>query len=140
MYKYKIQKSYKNINPSNIWLLWTDVKGWSKWHLNIKSSTAPISFEKGQSFILVPKKGLPAKVKLIEIIEGKSFTDCTLFFGAKMLVKHDMENKEGDLVIKTIIEVIGPLKFIWNKIVVSSVAQSISEETDRLVHLSRGMK
>ena len=55
------------------------------------------TFIVGNHFTLKPK-GVPAvKITLVEIDEGKKFTDCTRFFGAKMYDTHAMEETADGL-------------------------------------------
>lgn len=93
----------------------------------------------GNHFFLKPKGVKPVKILLTEINEGYSFTDCTSFFGAKMYDTHSMEDTVEGLKLTNKLVVTGPLKWLWIKLVAQNVADTISEETEKLVKLARSL-
>ena len=97
------------------------------------------TFIVGNHFMLKPK-GVPAvKITLVEIDEGRKFTDCTKFVGAKMYDTHAMEEASDGLRLTNTLIVTGPLKFLWIKLVAQNVANTVPEEMDALVKLAREM-
>ncbi len=91
----------------------------------------------GNDFLLKPKDLPAVKIRLTEIHEGYSFTDCTLFFGAKMFNTHRIDIKDEGTILSNKFVVTGPLKWLWIKLVAEKVADSIPEEMDALAHLAQ---
>ena len=77
------------------------------------------------------------KIALVEIDEGRKFTDCTQFFGAKMYDTHAMEETSEGLRLTNTLVVTGPLKLLWIKLVAQKVAKTVPQEMDALVKLAR---
>lgn len=131
-------KTYQGIQKERIWHLWTDVNNWPTWHGDLDSCTLMGDFEVGNYFMLKPKGMKAVKIDLIEINQGKSFTDCTSFFGAKMYDTHEIEETADGLKLTNKLVVTGPLKWLWIKLVAQHVAASVPNEMEALVSLARG--
>src|SRR6188768_134807 len=87
---------FNNIEKGKIWALWTDVNNWHKWNPGIEYAKLEGNFEVGNSFTLKPKKGPTVNIKIVEVIEGLKFTDCTSFPGAEMFGIHELiEEADG---------------------------------------------
>ena len=96
MWTKSFSKFYTGIKAENIWNLWVDVNNWPKWHEDLEYCKMDGEFKVGNHFFLKPKGIAQVKIKITEISEGKKFTDCTTFFGAKMYDTHAIEeNADG---------------------------------------------
>ncbi len=136
MWKKTYSKVYPNVKKETVWKIWTDVNHWTQWHDDLDYCKMEGPFKVGNHFMLKPKGAPAVKIELIEIEEGKKFTDCTCFFGAKMLDTHEMEEtSEGLRIINTLV-VTGFLKFLWILLVAKNVANSVPKETDELIKLA----
>lgn len=133
----KYSKLYSGVKKENIWRLWTDVNGWPQWHGDLDYCKLEGEFKVGNHFMLKPKGVGPVKIVLTEINEGKSFTDCTTFFGAKMYDTHSMEETADGLLLSNKLVVTGPLKWLWIKLVAQHVADTVADEMDALVSLAK---
>jgi hypothetical protein len=131
-------KTFQGIKREDIWRIWTDVNNWPTWHGDLDYCKLEGDFEAGNHFMLKPKGVNPVKIVLTEINEGYNFTECTSFFGAKMYDTHAMEDTADGLKLTNKLVVSGPLKWLWIKLVAQNVADTVPEETERLVNLARG--
>ena len=131
------EQFYPKVNTERIWQLWADINSWPKWHGDLDYCRLEGTFEVGNHFILKPTGGPKVKIDLIEINNGKSFTDRTNFFGAKMFDTHSLVEKKGGVLISNKLVVTGPLKWLWIKLVAKQVADTVPEETESLVKLAR---
>ena len=132
-------KTFQGLKRQDIWRIWTDINNWPTWHGDLDYCKLEGKFEVGNHFFLKPKGVKPVKILLTEINEGYSFTDCTSFFGAKMYDTHSMEDTVEGLKLTNKLVVTGPLKWLWIKLVAQNVADTISEETEKLVKLARSL-
>lgn len=130
-------KTYQGIQKEGIWRLWADVNNWPTWHGDLDSCTLKGSFEVGNYFMLKPKGMSAVKIDLVEINHGRSFTDCTRFFGAKMYDTHELEETKDGLKLTNKLIVTGPLKWLWIKLVAQHVADSVPDEMEALVSIAR---
>jgi len=130
-------KTFKNISKGIIWKLWTDVNNWHQWHGDLDYCKLEAPFVVGNHFMLKPKGVKPVKIMLTEVEEGRKFTDCTTFFGAKMIDTHKMEETPDGLRLTNTLVVTGPLKWLWIKLVAQNVANTVPQEMEALVDLER---
>ncbi|MES2608484.1 MAG: polyketide cyclase [Pseudomonadota bacterium] len=139
MWKQFHSKLYTNLKKENIWRLWTDVNNWPTWHGDLESCKMEGDFVIGNHFMLKPKGVRPVKIIITEINDGYSFTDCTIFPGAKMYDTHAMEETPDGLLLSNTLVVTGPFKWLWIKLVAQNVADTVPGEVDALVKLARTM-
>ena len=137
MYIREFKKGYKNVRRKDIWKIWTDVNNWPSWHGDLDYCKMEGVFKVGNYFMLKPKGAPAVKIELTEIDEGNHFTDCTKFFGAKMYDTHYAEEIDHGVILRNKLVVTGPLKWLWVMLVAKNVADSVPEETDKLVELAR---
>jgi len=137
MYIREFKKGYKNVRRKDIWKIWTDVNNWPSWHGDLDYCKMEGEFKVGNYFMLKPKGAPAVKIELTEIDEGNHFTDCTKFFGAKMYDTHYAEEIDHGVILRNKLVVTGPLKWLWVMLVAKNVADSVPEETDKLVELAR---
>ncbi|MBY0273107.1 MAG: polyketide cyclase [Alphaproteobacteria bacterium] len=128
---------FKDIKKEKIWQIWTDVNNWSKWHGDLEYCKLEGAFTVGNYFMLKPKGVKTFKIVLTRIEEGRKFTDCTSFFGAKMYDTHELEETPDGLRLINTLVVTGPLKFLWVKLVAQNVADSVPKEMEALVDLAK---
>ena len=88
--------------------------------------------------MLKPKGVKPVKIVLTQVVPGSSFTDCTSFFGAKMVDTHTMEETAEGVLLTNTLTVSGPLTWLWVKLVAQNVAETVPQEMEALVALARG--
>jgi hypothetical protein len=133
----KYSKKFKNISLKSVWDELTDINNWPTWHGDLDSCHLVGEFQAGSYFLLKPKGMRQVKIELTEIHPPHSFTDCTIFFGAKMYDTHSLEQEGQDLVVKNKIEVKGWLYWLWVFLVARYVVKTIPDETEALIALVR---
>ncbi len=131
------QQLVKDIKKETIWALWKDINHWPAWHDDLEYCRLNGEFAVGNFFMLKPQNAPAVKIMIIEMEEGKSFTDCTKFFGAQMIDTHSMEETSEGLLLKNKLVVQGPLKWLWIHLVARHVANTVPDETEALVNLAR---
>lgn len=137
MWKKIVTKKYENVDAKRIWQLWKDIDNWPTWHDDLDYCKLDGKFEVGSHFMLKPKNMGPVKIELVSIDEGKEFTDCTKFPGAKMFDTHKVAQIGRDVEVSNILYVTGILKWLWILLVARKVAASIEDEMDKVVELAR---
>jgi hypothetical protein len=138
MWQRTYSKAFKDVRKEQIWNVWTDVNNWPKWHGDLDYCKMDLPFVVGSHFMLKPKGVSPVKILLTEIREGREFTDCTNFLGAKMYDTHSMEETEEGVLLTNNLIVTGPLKWLWIKLVAKNVADTVPDEMESLVKVARG--
>lgn len=128
---------FQGVSRASIWKIWTNIDEWPLWHGDLEYCKIMGPFQVGNHFMLKPKGMRAVKIMITDIKEGYSFTDCTVFPGAKMFDTHSMEETPEGLRIANKLVVTGPLKWLWIKLVAQHVADTIGDETQALINLAR---
>lgn len=131
------EKVYTGVRKERVWELWKDVDNWPKWHGDLESCRMVGDFMVGSHFYLKPKGMRAVKIVLTEVEEGRGFTDCTAFLGAKMYDTHEVEEIKDGVRLRNRLVVTGPLRWLWVKLVARNVAKSVPEEMEALVNLAK---
>ena len=118
----------KDVTKEQMWKLFSNVNQWHTWDQGIEFSKMEGRFEKGNHFLLKPKKGPKIKIALLEATQNRSFTDCTTFPLAKMYGEHVFEETPAGLKITTTMKMEGPLTFLWRKLVGQDIADGVPKE------------
>ena len=113
------------ITKEQIWKLTTDINKWKKWDDTVEDSLLLGEFRVGNYFLLKPKGGPKVKIKLLEVIENKKFTDLTVFPLAKMYGEHTYEDTSDGLKISVTMTVKGILSFLWVKLVAKGIVDHL---------------
>lgn len=137
MWKRIFSKTYPGISREQVWNHLIDINQWPTWHGDLDYCQLQGPFKAGSTFILKPKKMRPVTIRITEVNEGHSFTDCTTFFGAKMYDTHTLKDTPEGLMLTNTMIVTGPLRWIWIKLVAQYVADTIPEEMDALIRLTK---
>lgn len=137
MWSKTYSKTFQGIQKEDIWHIWTDVNNWPNWHGDLDYCKMDGPFDIGNHFILKPKGVKAVKIVLTEVKIGHSFTDCTVFPGAKMFDTHALEETAEGLQLTNTLVVTGPLKWLWIKLVAQNVANTVPDEMESLVKLAR---
>lgn len=130
-------KVYQDVKKEDIWRIWINVNNWATWHGGLDYCKMEDPFVVGNHFMLKPKGASAVKIELTEIEEGRKFTDCTTFFGAKMYDTHEVEETIEGLLLTNTLVVTGPLTFLWVKLVAQNVAATVPQDMDALVNRAR---
>lgn len=118
----------KEVTKEQIWQLTTDINNWKNWDDTVEYSELLGAFKVGDYFILKPKGGPKVKIKLLEIIENKKFTDLTVFPLAKMYGEHLYEETNEGLKITVTMSVEGILSFLWVKLVAKGIVADLPKD------------
>ena len=125
-------KSYsvttKEVTKEQIWKLTSDIDHWKDWDETVEYSKLLGEFKAGEYFILKPKGGPKVKIKLVEIISQRKFTDLTSFPLAKMYGEHLYEETENGLKITITMSVKGLFSALWIKLVANDIVKNLPED------------
>jgi hypothetical protein len=125
------------VTKEQMWKLFADVNNWHTWDTSIEYARIQGNFEKGNHFLLKPKKGPKIKIQLVETIENKKFVDLTNFPMAKMYGEHTFEETPQGLKITTTMKVEGFMGFLWRKLVAQEIADGLPVEMEHQVQVAR---
>jgi len=82
--------------PSNkIWSIWIDVPNWKEWDTGLKDASINSVFKINSKGTIISLEGRKSKFKVVEFIEGKSYTIKTKLPLGSLYVKRYLETKNG---------------------------------------------
>jgi hypothetical protein len=137
MWSKTYSKTFSGVKKEDIWRLWADVNNWADWLGDVDYCKIEGPFKIGNYFMMKPKGMNPIKIVLTEVEEGRTFTDCTSFFGAKMYDTHTLEETPEGIRLTSRLVVTGPLQWLWVKLVAKNVATTVPSEMETLIKLIR---
>ena len=137
MWKKTYGQFYPNLSLDAVWQIWTDINNWPKWHGDLDYCKLEGACKVGHHFMLKPKGAPAVKVTLTDIVEKQHFTDTTRFLGATMINTHSMKAQGGGVLLTSTLEMKGPLKWLWIKLVAKNVAHAFPKEMDALAKLAK---
>jgi Polyketide cyclase / dehydrase and lipid transport len=126
----------KEATKEQMWKLFADVNNWHTWDNGIEYARLDGKFEKGNHFLLKPKKGPKIKIELYETIPNRKFVDLTHFPLAKMYGEHTFEDTPEGLKLTVTMKVSGVLGFLWKKIVAQDIVNHLPEEMRNQVRVA----
>jgi len=84
--------------PSAIWSIWTDVPNWKNWDTGLKEASIDGEFILNAKGLIISLENRKSKFKVIEFVEGESYTYKTKLPLGSLYVKRFMETKNGKTV------------------------------------------
>lgn len=132
MWQARYEKTFPGLRKEDVWALWSDVNNWHQWDGDTESARMEGEFRAGTGFVLRPMGGPNVKITITEADPSKGFTDVTKFPLAKMFDAHEMQETPEGLKLISILRVVGPLSFLWRKIVAEGVARGVPKQLDAL--------
>ncbi|OGH00033.1 MAG: hypothetical protein A2600_13870 [Candidatus Lambdaproteobacteria bacterium RIFOXYD1_FULL_56_27] len=137
MWSQSYSKTVKELTRDQVWQVWIDINHWPEWQSDLESTRLEGEFLAGTFFHFRPKGGPNLRLKLVQVEPTQSFTDLTRFPLAKMYGQHELIDKGEELEIKITLRLVGPLGFLWRKLVVEGIARGLPEQTERLIEQTR---
>lgn len=129
----------KDISQEQIWRLMSDVSRWHEWDTGIEYTQYEGPFQTGTSFVLKPKGGPRVTITLTEVTPMSYFKDETRFPLARMIDEHRYEATNDGLKITSILTMVGPLAFVWNKLVMQGMVKRIAADIDAQIAAARAL-
>ena len=81
--------------PDVIWKIWTDVSNWKDWDTGLKDASIEGDFNLNSKGIITSLEGRKSKFKVVEYIEGQSYTYKTKLPLGSLYVRRYLTVKEG---------------------------------------------
>ena len=109
-----------------------DVARWPEWDDELERVTIVGPAVAGTSFTLKPKGGPNVRMKIVAADPSRRFVDCALLPLARIQTTHELLAQEGGTLVRSVIEVSGPLGFLWDRLVAHRLAEDAHAQTLRL--------
>ena len=130
-------KVINDVSPQQVWALWSNMEKRHLWDDDTEWAKMHGEFKAGNTFIFKIKGGPKLKMSITESTVNKSFTDSFKFPLATLYGIHEMIPTDFGLEIKTTMVTEGLLAWLWQKLVVNKIVQSLPHQTEMLIQEAR---
>src|SRR5215218_9486477 len=107
----------------------TDIARWPQWDPELAATEAPASLSRGAPFSLTPRGGPRVRMVVEEASAPGAFTDVAHLPLARMRTRHELLACAEGTRVRVVIEVSGPLAFLWDRVVARKQAQGCEANT-----------
>lgn len=136
--EYKIVADH--VTAQQIWQVWSEIENWPSWSRGVEFARwiPPHSeFKTGAILYMKIKGGPKFKLYITEAKPYTTFIDCTKFWGAQLYNSHELQEVEGGLQINITITIVGPLAWLWSKLIGDRVAKTTPQQTQDLIAMAK---
>jgi hypothetical protein len=109
-----------------------DVARWPEWDDELEHVTIAGAAVAGADFVLRPKGGPNVRMKIVSADPPRRFIDCALLPLARIQTTHELLPQSGGTLVRSVVEVSGPLGFLWDRLVARKLAAGAHAQTLRL--------
>jgi hypothetical protein len=125
------------VSPASIWrTAYADAAAWPKWNAEIKRAQLDGPLVKGATAKIVFGTGLRLRFHVVELEDGRLFTDEARLPGARMGHRHLVESTESGSRLTNTIYIEGPLAPLWRRIMGPAAARTLPEAQRAVVELA----
>jgi uncharacterized protein YndB with AHSA1/START domain len=115
----------------------TDIAHWPDWDSELETTSFDAPLRAGSPFMLKPKGGPKVAMRIEQVEEPRRFVDLAYLPLAKMRTSTEFlscaTSAGSGTRIRIVIEVFGPLAFLWDRIVARKLAADCEHQTGQFV-------
>lgn len=118
----------------------TDIARWPTWDPELEATVHDGSLSPGSRFSLKPKGGPNLKMTIEAARASSVFADVAHLPLGKIRMRHEFEPTAKGTRVRMIIEVWGPLGFLWDRVVARKLAAGLGDQTKAFVRFAEGLQ
>ena len=113
--------------PEHIFRLYQDAARWIDWDPEVTAASLPAGLKLGAKGWLKPRSGPKAKIEIVEVTPGQSFSVQSRLLLCRMLFGHSLASsgESGSTVATHWVEFKGPLSFVFRRLIGRSIQASL---------------
>lgn len=126
------------VRPAAVWeKAYADAGAWPKWNAEIKRAVLGGPLALGAEARIVFRTGLRLRFHVVEFERGRLFTDEAHLPGARMGHRHLIESTEAGSRLTNTIYIVGPMAWLWRRILGPAAARTLPDAQRAVVELAR---
>lgn len=127
------------VDPAAVWeRAYADAAAWPRWNAEIRSAELDGPLALGAGARIVFGTGLRLRFRVVELEDGRLFTDEARLPGARMGHRHLVEpDGAGDSQLANTIYVEGPLAWLWRRVLGPRAARSLPAAQRAVVEVAQ---
>lgn len=126
-----------DVTPTAVWeRAYADAAAWPRWNAEIKRARLDGPLTLGATARIVFRTGLRLRFRVVELEDGRLFTDESRLPGARMGHRHLVEPSASGSRLTNTIYIEGPLAPLWRRILGPAAARTLPEAQRAAVALA----
>ena len=122
--------------PESIWRCWMDVQGWPDWDEGLEWATLQGPPGVGVAGVIKRRGGERLSFRVVEFVEGRSFTCSGRTLGTSLLFMHRLEPTDLGTRLTHRVEARGPLAWLLGLTLGRRLRDSLPRAARKLAHLA----
>jgi Polyketide cyclase / dehydrase and lipid transport len=110
-----------------------DILHWPEWDDELEATTFDAPLAAGSPFMLKPKGGPKVSMRIEEVEAPLRFVDLASLPLARMRTSTEFLPSANGTRVRIVIEVFGPLAFLWDRIVARKLAADCEQQTQAFI-------
>jgi hypothetical protein len=115
---------------------YADADVWPRWNAEIRSASLEGPLRTGATARIVFRTGLRLRFRVVELEDGRVFTDEARLPGARMGHRHLIEPADGGSRLINTIYIEGPLAWLWRRIMGPRAARTLPGAQEAVAKLA----
>lgn len=122
-----------SVDPARLYRALADIPHWPEWGDDLEWTRIDSPVETGAAFRLKPKGGPTVSMQVEAAQAPYRFADVARLPLARMRTVHEFTTVGPETLITIVIEMFGPLGFLWDRLVARKQAAGTAAQTQRLI-------
>ena len=122
--------------PESIWHCWTNISGWPEWDDGLEWVTLQGPLAMGSSGVMKRRSGEQLAFRVIEFIEGRSFTCLGRTLWTNLMFIYRLEPCSMGTKLTHRVEAKGPFAWFLRLTLGSRIRESLPKAARKLAHLA----
>lgn len=123
-------------SAEKVFSLYVDVKNWSEWDPDVKSSSIEGQFVSGAIGTLQPSRGPKAQIAFTEVVPNRTFTVESKLPLCVMRFEHELSNHPGGIKVVHRVVFEGLLAPLFGRLIGSQIKKGLPRTLQGLKHAS----
>ena len=123
-------------SPESIWRRWADVPGWPDWDEGLEWATLQGPLAAGTAGVIKRRGGERVSFRIVEFVEGRSFTCLGRKLGTDLAFVHRLEPSPLGTKLTHRVEARGPLAWLLGLTFGRRIRESLPRAARKLAHLA----
>ena len=128
-----------SVDPDRLYRALADIRRWPEWDGGLEWTRIEAPARTGAAFVLKPRGGPKVAMQVEAAQAPHRFVDLARLPLARMRTVHEFARTESGTLVTIVIEVFGPLSFVWDRLVARKQAAGSAAQTQRLIAFAEAL-
>src|SRR5919112_5300734 len=134
-----LHETCTTLDPNRLYRAIADVGRWPEWDDGVESVAVGEPLRAGSTFRLKPKGGPAVRMEVQAAEAGRRFVDIAHLPFVRMRTSHEFLPGPDGTLLRVVIEVEGPLAFLWDRLVARPQAAGAEAQTRSFLQFAEAL-